>query len=196
MRFPELEQAHQILRDAVAGVAADQWSAPTPCSEWTVAQVTEHAALDQLLYVAALTDGPKPTADAFHPAGDLPGGADLFVGRALDASRAAFDAIAPDAEVVAVPLPPFTLSPAEAAGAAALDAAIHGWDIAVATGQRAALTEDLAHELLAVAHQLADPVRAWGAYAAAIAPVPDSDYATCLLNYLGRQVNWAAQRGA
>ena len=44
---------------------------PTPCTDWTVAQVAEHAGLDQLLYASSLTGTAKPDSDAFHPAGRL-----------------------------------------------------------------------------------------------------------------------------
>ena len=42
-----LDEARTLLRAAVAGVPADGWQRPTPCTEWTVAQVLQHAALDQ-----------------------------------------------------------------------------------------------------------------------------------------------------
>ncbi len=42
-----LDEARAMLRAAVAGVPADGWQRPTPCTEWTVAQVLQHAALDQ-----------------------------------------------------------------------------------------------------------------------------------------------------
>src|SRR5262249_8682866 len=50
------------------------------------------------------------------------------------------------------PLPPHAPLPAAtAAGAAALDAGVHAWDIAAATGQPSPLDDDLAAQLLPVA---------------------------------------------
>jgi uncharacterized protein (TIGR03086 family) len=77
-----------------------------------------------------------------------------------------------------------------AVGAAALDAAVHGWDIAVATGQTAQLSKSLAQELLKVAENLVEPLRAWGAYAPAIDPPADADDAARLLYFLGRRPDW------
>ena len=42
-----LDEGRAILRAAVAGVPADGWQRPTPCAEWNVTQVLQHAALDQ-----------------------------------------------------------------------------------------------------------------------------------------------------
>ena len=64
------------------------------------------------------------------------------------------------------------MPPGAAAGAAALDAAIHAWDIAVATGQDSPLTPDLARALTPVAKSIVEPLREYGVYAAALEPGP------------------------
>jgi uncharacterized protein (TIGR03086 family) len=189
-RWDVLGESHQILRDAVAGAPADSWTLSTPCSEWNVAQVLQHAALDQLLYVSSITGTAKPDGDAFHPSGEVGESPLAFVENALGASSDAFDSVAADAEAVPVPLPPFTVPAWLAVGAAALDAAVHGWDIAVATGQTAQLSKSLAQELLKVAENLVEPLRAWGAYAPAIDPPADADDAARLLYFLGRRPDW------
>src|SRR2546429_580867 len=63
-KWDVLTEAHDALRAAVAGVPADGWQRPTPCPEWTVTQVLQHATGDQLAYVAKLTGGPGPDYDA------------------------------------------------------------------------------------------------------------------------------------
>jgi uncharacterized protein (TIGR03086 family) len=189
-RWSVLAQAHAVLRDAAAGVPDDGWGLPTPCTEWTVGQVVEHATLDQLLYVAALTGGPAPEGDAFRPTGELTGS----VPAALVAAEAAFGAVEPDAEAVSVPLPPFTLPPAQAVAAAALDAAVHGWDVAVATGRPSPLTDELAAAVLPTAEGLVEPLRQWGAYAPVVAVARDAGAADRLLGLLGRDPAWAAPR--
>ena len=83
-------------------------------------------------------------------------------------------------------------APPDAAGAAALDAAIHAWDIAVATGQGSPLTPDLARALTPVAKSIVEPLRQYGVYAAEVEPGPDADDAAALLGYLGRSPAWAA----
>jgi len=91
---------------------------------------------------------------------------------------------------VRTPLPPTpTLPPHLAAAACALDAAIHAWDVAVATGRQSPLTQELAHDLLPAAHATAEPLRGF-AYAAALPAGPGDDAAATLLRYLGRDPNW------
>ena len=84
------------------------------------------------------------------------------------------------------------MTPAAAAAAAALDAAIHAWDIAVATGQGSPLTPELARALTPVARSIVEPLRQYGAYAQALEPEPGADDAAVLLGYLGRRPAWAA----
>jgi hypothetical protein len=64
---------------------------------------------------------------------------------------------------------------------------VHAWDIAVATGQPSPLPNWLATELTAVATSIVEPLRAYGAYAAALEPQPGDDDAAALLRYLGRR---------
>ena len=85
------------------------------------------------------------------------------------------------------PLPTGPMAPADAAGAAALDAAIHAWDIAVATGQGSPLTPDLARALTPVARSIVE----YGVYAPALEPAAGADDAAALLGYLGRSPGWA-----
>ena len=172
--WPVLAEAHRILHAAVAGVPAAGWTGASPCADWSVAQVAQHAAMDQLLYASSVGGVAKPEGDAFQPSGEW-------------ADDPAFAELAADAENVPVPLPPFAVPAGVAEGAAALDAAVHGWDIAVATGQPNPLTDALARTLLSVASQLVEPLRGWGAYAPAIEPAADADDTTRLLNYLGRR---------
>jgi hypothetical protein len=82
------------------------------------------------------------------------------------------------------------MPPAAAAGAAALDAAIHAWDIAVATGQGSPLTPELARALTPVAQSIVEPLRQYGAYAQALEPGPGADDDAALLGYLGRRPAW------
>ena len=83
------------------------------------------------------------------------------------------------------------MPPAYAACAAALDAAIHAWDIAVAAGQGSPLTPELARALTPVARSIVEPLRQYGVYAAEVEAGPDADDAAALLGYLGRSPVWA-----
>lgn len=178
--------AHAALRSAVAGVGDDQWELPTPCAKWNVAQVLQHAAGDQWGYAAAITGGPGPSEDPFDPSGTIDGDPDTLLQEALRASAAAYATVDQDATAVPNPLPQGPMPAWLAAGAAALDAGVHAWDIAVATGQESPLTPAMARQLLAVATEIVEPLRAYGAYAPAL-PAPSGDDVAVLLAYLGRR---------
>ena len=66
-----LDEARAMLQAAVAGVPADGWHLPTPCAEWNVTQVLQHAALDQGAW-AAVVSGAEPSGEnPFAPSGQL-----------------------------------------------------------------------------------------------------------------------------
>ncbi len=187
--FPVLDRAHAALAAVAAGVAADQLAAPTPCSDWTVTQVLQHAAGDQRAYALAITGQDGPATDPFAPSGILDGPVAGLVAPAVDASSRAFASVDPAAETP-VPVPPGRLVGSDAAAAAALDAGVHAWDLAVATGQLSPLDDDLAAPLLDLARQIVEPLRQWGAYAAVVpvdpALTPEQPVVDELLRYLGR----------
>ncbi|MEU9017953.1 TIGR03086 family metal-binding protein [Actinomadura sp. NPDC048394] len=187
---PVLDTAHEALRSTVRGITATDLDRPTPCTEWTVAQVLQHATGDQLAYAASITGGPGPDFNPFTPSGVLDGEPLALLEPALTACAAAWATVDRDAAEAPVPLPPGSLAPWLGAGAAALDAAVHAWDIAVATGQEPPLTADLARELHKVATEIVEPLRGFGAFAAAI-DAPGDEVAR-LLHYLGRDPAWTA----
>ncbi|MGC4795409.1 TIGR03086 family metal-binding protein [Micromonospora saelicesensis] len=181
-----LEQAHEALRTTVEGVPADAWERPTPCERWNVTQVLQHATGDQLAFASAINGGPGPTEDPFAPSGRIDGDKLADLRAALDASARAWKSVADDAPEVPTPLPQGKLPAEVGAVACALDAAVHAWDIAVATGQPSPLGAELARPLLVVARQIVEPLRAYGAYAPAIDPAPEADEVDAVLSYLGR----------
>jgi uncharacterized protein (TIGR03086 family) len=186
-----LDEARTALAGVVAGVPEDGWSAPTPCTDWTAAQVLHHAALDQQIWAALLAGTEPSDENAFAPTGVFGVEPGAYAGHALESSALAWTVIDEDAGPVPTPLPQGPMEPAAAAAAAALDAAIHAWDIAVATGQESPLTPELARSLTPVAQRIAEPLRAYGAYAAALEPGSDADEAAVLLAFLGRHPGWA-----
>jgi uncharacterized protein (TIGR03086 family) len=181
------------LLEAVAAAVTDATGqAPTPCAEWTVTQVLQHAAGDQLAWAAAIGVGTGPAENPFAPSGHLDGSVDDLIKPALAAARAAWETVKADDDAVPTPLPQGPLTAQIAAGACALDAAVHAWDVAAALGRRGFLPDALAGRLLPVARAVAEPLRAYGAYAAALAPRPADDAAAELLRYLGRDPQWSS----
>lgn len=190
--WPLLAEAHAALLETVKGIGDDQWHLPTPCDQWTVTQVLQHAAGDQLAYYAAITGGEGPTENPFAPSGTLTADPVAHLTAATGAAAEAWASIAADAATVPVPVPPNTLDAATGVGACALDAAVHAWDIAKATGQAQPLSESAASAILVAAKQIVEPLRAWGAYAPALDPQDGDDAVAALLRYLGRDPGWTA----
>ncbi|MEC3952092.1 TIGR03086 family metal-binding protein [Nocardia sp. CDC153] len=180
--------AHRALAEVVAGVGADQWNNPTPCSEWTVAQVVQHAAGDQLAYAKFLGIGDGPSYNPFEPSGVIEGGAVELVTAAIEPTETAWATVSDDTESVPTPLPHGELPTPVAAVMCALDAAVHAWDIAIGTGQPSPLTDELAGQLLTAARGLIEPLRDYGVFAPIVTEVPATDTPVVaeLLAYLGR----------
>jgi uncharacterized protein (TIGR03086 family) len=193
--WPVLDTAQQALRAVVAAVPDDGWKLPTPCSRWNVTQVLQHAALDQNAYATSITGAEKPAEDAFNPSGVLAGPPLRMLDHHLGAAASAYAGVAPDAGTVPVPLPPFTLPASTAAEVCALDAHVHAWDLAVATGQASPLTDEQATALLPGARTVVtEALRQYGMFAAPIEPAPGAGDAEVLLGFLGRRADWSPGR--
>jgi uncharacterized protein (TIGR03086 family) len=162
--------------------------APTPCTDWTVTQVLQHAAGDQLAWAAALGVGGGPAENPFTPSGQLAGAVRDLLDPALATARAAWATVRP--KTVPTPLPQGELPAPIAAAACALDAAVHAWDIAAALGQPGFLPDQLAAQLL-TARTIIEPLRQFGAYATALPPQPGDGPSAELLRYLGRDPHWS-----
>jgi uncharacterized protein (TIGR03086 family) len=185
-----ITEALDLLGAAGAAVTDDQRGAPTPCTEWTVTQVLQHAAGDQLAWAAALGTGTGPQHNPFDPSGHLHGSVAGLLAPAVASATAAWTAVAPGAGSVPTPLPQGALPAATAAAACALDAAVHAWDVTAALGLPPALAPGLAADLLPAARAIAEPLRQFGVYAPALAPQAGDDTLAELLRYLGRDPNW------
>ncbi|MFI6491630.1 TIGR03086 family metal-binding protein [Streptomyces sp. NPDC050564] len=184
-----LTRAHTYLREVVAAVPGEAWGSPTPCSEWTVRQVLNHARLDQQAYGAAITGVGRPDSDPFQPADLLDADVQAALDKVLRDVEDTYAGLPADAGEVATPLGPLPLRLAAAAGA--MDAAVHAWDIAVATGQDASLDEELAEGIWAAAERLVDHLRnSYGVFAAAREAPEGCSRAEALLAFLGRDPRW------
>ncbi|WP_433682914.1 TIGR03086 family metal-binding protein [Nocardia sp. CA-119907] len=193
-----LATSYRALTEVVAGTRDDQWQLSTPCSEWDVTQVIQHAAGDQLAFARALGIGNGPAYNPFAPSGALEGTAAALVRDAIEQTEAAWATVTDETETVPTPLPHGALPTPVAAVMCALDAAVHAWDIAIATGQASPLNDELAGHLLTAARtlnpapgggpeaEIIEPLRQWGAYAAIVDRESGDTVVDELLRYLGR----------
>ena len=182
-----LHDAAMLISDANAG-------APTPCSAWTVAQVFQHAVGDQLAWAAAIGVGTgRPRTPSRRP---------VTLRAPLTSSSSRRSRPPGPRGRGSGPMttrcrPPFRRAPCRpptAAAACALDAAVHAWDIAVALGQPGNLSDGLAAQLLPAARSIVEPLRQFGAYAAARPASAEDGHAAELLRYLGRDPRWGQGR--
>ena len=93
--FAILDQAHELLREAVKDLTDADYDRSTPCEQWSVGQVITHATLDQLHFAAAVTGAEKPEADPFQPHPANPASAVDEAHRALQHTAEAFSTLAP-----------------------------------------------------------------------------------------------------
>ena len=129
----QLGRAFAAVGDLITKVRPDQWSAPTPCTDWTVRQLVDHLIGMNRVFAALLADEPPPPRPAADHIEDDPVGAYRESAARL---QAAFDQPGVLERTYRGPL-------GEATGAERLqirlyDLLAHGWDLAQATGQPAA----------------------------------------------------------
>lgn len=171
-------------RHLVAGIGADQWDLPTPCTDWSVRALVNHIVTGN--YWAAELGNGKTIADVGTALdGDVLGDDPLA---AYDDSAAAAAAVfeAPGAldRPCAVSYGPIPGS--VYAGHRFIDVLIHGWDVAAATGQNAALDPGL---VAACWEELEPQLHLWqasGAFAADCRDRVASTPQASLLAALGR----------
>jgi len=162
MDLATMTRACAATGDVVAAVGADQHDLPTPCTEWTVRDLLNHLVGTLVLGRALLADappGPGAAAPGGLPPGDVLGDDPLAAyrtGAAALLAAAAGDALSRPHATPLGELPGTVL-----AGFTTLDIAVHGWDLARATGQDAILDAAVAAPVLAFARQaLSDDMRA------------------------------------
>ena len=106
-----ITESLDLLRAVAAEISDADREAPTPCSQWTVTQVLQHAAGDQLAWAAALGVGTGPAENPFAPSGRIEAGIDDLIEPALAVARTAWAPVRSDDDAVPTPLPQGQLQP-------------------------------------------------------------------------------------
>jgi uncharacterized protein (TIGR03086 family) len=173
----QLEQLGPHLGGVVAGIRPDQLDAATPCDDFTVRGVLEHMVSGAAAFAAAFRGTPPPEPDLRDPLGAFP--------EALGDLVAAISAPGALDQTVEAP---FGALPGDAfARFVVLDGLVHGWDMAVATGQGYDPPEELVTVVDEFAHHALDPLRDGTTFADAVEPAPDASPIERLANYTGRR---------
>lgn len=159
----------------------------TPCSEWDVRRLLHHIIGGNWMFATIATGG---TAEQTPDMGDVtldPRSAYTQSAGAVIAAWSAPGAMAATCQL------PFGAMPAPAAMALHfLDNVVHGWDLARATGQTPAVTDDVATVALGVASGMASPeLRAAGVFGPEIPCADTAPAVDRLVALLGRSPSWS-----
>jgi uncharacterized protein (TIGR03086 family) len=171
-----------------AGVGPGQWQDSTPCSEWDVRTLVHHL-LYEARWVPPLLDGLTIEQIGSRFDGDLLGGdAPAWPGLLASAIEQAHTAVAqPGALDRTVHLSFGDVSGQEYVLQLTLDLAIHGWDLAQATGQDGPLDPDAVAVLLGWAEANTELLAGSGMFGSPVSSGPSAPDDVRLLGLLGRQ---------
>jgi uncharacterized protein (TIGR03086 family) len=183
-------RAMQQTERFIGNVQPEQWSDPTPCTEWTVRDVVNHI-VGENLWAAEIFQG-KTMADVGDRldgdlVGDDPGGA-----YARSVQPAASAAEAPGAMEATCHLSFGDFPGSEYASQLFLDTMIHGWDVAIASSQDAMLDPQLVQDCLPIAQRITEEWRSTGVFGEKLETPPAASPQTELLALLGRREDWKA----
>jgi uncharacterized protein (TIGR03086 family) len=126
----QLGRASDAVAGLISNIRAGQWSAPTPCTDWTVRQVVNHLIGMNRVFAALLVGEPPPRRPSADHAGDDPAGAFRHSAAALQAASGR-----PGVLEHTYRGPLGTATGAERLQIRLYDLLAHGWDLAQATEQ-------------------------------------------------------------
>lgn len=177
-----LEAALANTTRLVQGITADQWDRPTPCDEWNVRQLVTHTAGVMANFRNGAAGKPVAGDPDDFDLGTDPGAtvADLSADNVaawrqrgeLESSIKLGDNEFPGMVGLNINM---------------LDAYVHGWDIAKATGQNADLDPDLCAAMLDFARQIVPEAPRDHNFAEVVATAADAGADDRLLAHLGRR---------
>ena len=175
-----LERAISFTLGNLHNVTSAAFSRPTPCREWELSQLLAHLndsfiALQEALHLGQV--GLSPVAGRADPA-SLVASLRSQAGQLLGACAGTSD------DVVSVADCPLATSIVTCAGA--VEVAVHGWDIAQASGQPRAIPPMLAEELLLLSPLLITDADRPARFAAPLTVPAQASPGDRLVAFLGR----------
>lgn len=181
--IPQLAHALSSVGNVIAGVRHDQWSSPTPCTDWSVRDLVGHLVGMNLVFAALLT-GDTPPERGIDRLGDDPIGAYHASSSAL---VAAFEQPGVLDRTFHGPL-------GAATGRDRLqirlyDLLAHGWDLAQSTGQPIEFPNDVVEQALTFARVQLSSQSSTGRFEPPTAIADDAPAIERLVAFLGRSVS-------
>jgi uncharacterized protein (TIGR03086 family) len=189
--LPMFQKAQRAFTDRVHAVREDQWSAPTPCEDWSVADLVQHM-IDEHLWAAPLMHGQdlESAGKIVEGTRRLPveGGVGANLAEqwdeAITASADAFTSAGALDRTVSLSRgdTPASDYVNEMIG----DLTVHAWDLGKAIGYSDALPEDLVAFVYEEVEQAGD-MSSSGMFKPAVDVPEDAPTVDKLVGLLGRQ---------
>jgi uncharacterized protein (TIGR03086 family) len=178
----QLDELEPLLGHVAAGIMPDDLDARTPCVDFTVRGVLGHMIGGATQFAAAFRGESPPDVSP-----DVAEGADV-VARAGSALAGLMEAIRSPGALERTVAAPFGEVPGDTfARFVVLDGLVHGWDMAVATGQRYEPSDTFVAEVDAFARQAISPaMRDDGMFAGASEPADGATPIERLAAFTGR----------
>jgi len=195
MELIDFGPATATMRRLVLGTSEDQLTDPTPCPDYTVGDLVQHIGGLTLAFSAAAHKQPVPGAaeGGTGDAGRLEAGWRLLIARDLEVLADAWRTPAAyDGLTMAGPV---EMPGSEAAKVALNELVVHGWDLAVATGQRYAADPTSLRICIEFAEAFSTPETAderGDAFGTVIEVPDDAPALHRLLGLMGRTASWQA----
>lgn len=179
----EIADRYRRLSDAFAekigNVAADRWTAPTPCPEWSARDLVNHVVQTQGMFLGFVG----------HELGDIPS-VDDDPAAAWEAARAKVQAGLEDPATAKAEFDGFTGRSTFEDGVnrfLCFDLVVHGWDLARATGQEEKIDPDEVARVHEQAKAFGPAMRNPAAFGDEVEAPADADDQTRMLAFLGRR---------
>jgi uncharacterized protein (TIGR03086 family) len=180
------EEALELFTERVHAIGPDQWDAPTPCAEWSVRDLVNHLAVEQMWVPPLVREGSSVADQGDALEGDLLG----------DDPVATWDAVAaaardtfrePGALERTVALSYGEAPATHYCAQMTADAAVHAWDLSRAIGAEEQIPKPLVDFSVREVAPYAADLEESGLFAAPVEPPPGADAQTKLLALLGRE---------
>jgi uncharacterized protein (TIGR03086 family) len=164
-----------VCQNVLRGVRQDDLDLPTPCSKFTVGQLTDHL-IGSLVSLGGMAGAPV-----------VPAGSGTAESRVAFAAQQALEAWDRRGLAGTVRQGNTDMPAARAAGILSVELLVHGWDFAVATGQQVSVSDEVCSYVLDLAHEVISPhVRQSGSFADPVEVAPDAGNLDRLIAFSGR----------
>jgi uncharacterized protein (TIGR03086 family) len=178
-----LRRAGNYALNAIDTVTPDVLGRPTPCSEWDLHTLLRHVCES----VAALHESLDTGRVDLYPMDDQATSADpAWVLRHRVTTL--IDQWPATGTAPAITIADHSLDLSAITGVAAIEIAVHGWDIAQASGHPRSIPPDLATDLLPISALLVPDGNRHPLFAPPVQPSPNAGPCEELLAFLGRPV--------